>query len=320
MTLDHQASRISVLLITYNHAKYLVRSVESILAQQIDEPFEIVLADDGSTDDTVAIVGRFAEQNPHITFIFLDYSTNRGITRNYQRAFAACRGHYVAIMEGDDYWVSPYKLARQRDFLDAHWECNLCSVNYFVYEEDRCQFTPRTALGIGHFFLGARELIADNLVGNFSTCMYRRSALEQLPPKVFDIDSYDWAINICIARMGLIGFLQEPMSVYRIHRDGAWNMLSHIEKLNAQLELIPAYEALTDGVFNHEFTVLADRLRSAITESQVNHFVAPVAAAAVRSAPKISDLMPPIVVTLAKLLLPPAVKRYLVRRLTSGQV
>ena len=311
--------RLSIVLITYNHSKYLKKSTESILYQRLDEPYEIIVADDCSTDDTIEIIKRYAKNNSHINFKFLDYTTKRGISRNYQRAFSACQGEYVAIMEGDDYWVSPYKLKKQIEFLDEHWECGLCSVNYFVYEENRCQFTPRKPIGTGYILIGARELIAENIVGNFSTCMYRRKALDQLPTKVFDVLSYDWAINICICRKWLIGFLQKPMSVYRIHDGGAWSMMSYIKKLRTQLELIPTYDTLTEGVFHIEFSTLADTLIGNIKKSHIKDTLIPATTPMIKSAAKIIDFMPPIFLTLIRLLLPPALKRYLVGIIMRGQ-
>ena len=320
------AVRLTVLLITYNHAEYVRQSVESILRQRIDEAFDIVVADDGSTDDTTSILRGYAEENPHIRFTFLDDSANLGITRSYQRAFAACNAEYVAVMEGDDYWTSPHKLARQRDFLDAHWECDLCSVNCFVYDEGGSRFTPRVPVASGHTVFGARELIADNVVASFSTCMYRLTALAGLPSAVFDLCSYDWIVNICVGRRGLIGYLHEPMSVYRIHAGGAWSGLTDAQKLRKQLALIPDYDSLTDGVFHAEFRTLAERLQEAVSPSQIAQSAAPAEAEApieplapaakpsVGSIAWLNDLIPPIVVTVAKLLLPAAAVRYLVGR------
>jgi len=314
MTSTAPSARLTVLLITYNHAEYVRRSVESILRQRIDEAFDIVVADDGSTDDTVAVLQGYSQANPQIYFTFLGNSENLGITRNYQRAFAACRSEYVAVMEGDDYWTSPYKLARQRDFLDAHWECDLCGVNYFVFDEDECRFTPRVPPASGHTVFAVRDLIADNVVKNFSTCMYRRTALASLPPEVFDLCSYDWIINICVGRGGLTGFLHEPMSVYRIHAGGAWSRLSRTEKLRSQLALLPDYDVLTDGVFHREFRALADRLQRVIAHAELVRLAAPIAGPLNGSIPRRIDLIPPIVVTMAKLVLPPAALRYLVGR------
>ena len=272
------------------------------------------MADDQSSDDTVAILRGYAEAHPEIPFTFLDGSTNLGVTRNYQRAFAACRSEYVAVMEGDDYWVSPYKLARQRDFLDAHWECDMCGVNYYVFDEAGCRFTPREPETSGYEILTARDLIAHNLVSNFSTCMYRRTALAGLPSRVFDVQSYDWAINICVGRSGMIGFLREPMSVYRVHAGGEWNRLTPVERLESQLALIPDYDAVTDGVFHADFLALANRLQLAITLARGARLSAPSSIVLAASLLSPADVVPPIVARAAKLLLPPVLARSLVSR------
>jgi glycosyltransferase involved in cell wall biosynthesis len=304
-------ARIEVLLITYNHEPYVGRALEGVAAQIIDEPLRLVVADDSSTDETMAVVHAFAKDHPDIEVVFLDNSSNRGVTRNYERAFASCTGTYVAVLEGDDYWVSPHKLARQRDFLDVRLECDLCSVNYYVFEEGRGQFTPRWQPGDGHMLLGARELIADNVVGNFSTCMYRTRALQALPPAVFGHKSYDWIMNILLARTSLIAFLHEPMSVYRIHGDGVWSVLSRVEKLKAQRELIPTYNELTNGVFSYEFTELDRRLRHVIEEASDDSSqgsTSPVLGLA-ETRLRVRDWFPPILIPVARALIPNAVKR-----------
>jgi glycosyltransferase involved in cell wall biosynthesis len=317
--------RLSVLLVTYNHAKHVHRALESLFAQSIDSPIELVIADDGSSDGTVDIIKTFETRFPSFHFKYLDDTSHLGITRNYQRGFAACTEEYVAILEGDDYWVSPLKLKRQCDFLETHWECDLCSVNYFVYEEDRSRFAPRTAIGTGHRFIDARELIADNLVGNFSTCMYRKSALDALPEALFEVESYDWIVNICVARQSLIGFLETPMSVYRLHTRGVWTQKPHFDKLRCQLELIPAYDELTSHVFHAEFDLLASRLRDAIAESEIARSepvpepAPPAFEPATPAVPGWRDYVPPVLMSLGRALAPPELKRRISRMHQRGR-
>lgn len=315
MSFANRSGDLSVLLVTYNQQKHIRHALDSLLAQRIDAPIEVIVADDGSTDATVSMIEACDRLDPRFTFTYLDHTRNHGITRNYQRGFAACHGDYVAVLEGDDYWVSPTKLQRQRDFLDAHWECDLCSANYFVYEEDRAQFTPRAPIGSAHQFLGARELIADNLVGNFSTCMYRRSAIERLPAGLFEIDSYDWIVSICVARHSLIGFLEEPMSVYRLHAGGAWTQKPLLAKLQAQLDLIPAYDVLTDRVFHDEFELLAGRLRHLIGTSRFGKLIETATQPVGNAFPALLEYSPPVLLTVLHAILPPKLKRFLGRHL-----
>lgn len=314
----HGACRISIMLVTYNHASYIRQALDALFGQVFEGVVELIVADDASSDNTVAIIREYEAKQARYSFKYLDNTKNLGITKNYQRGFAACSGEYVAVLEGDDYWVSPFKLQRQMDFLDTHWESDLCSVNYFVYEEDRSHFYTRTAVGNGHRLIGARDLIADNLVGNFSTCMYRNSALAFLPTELFDICSYDWIVNICVARSSMIGFLEEPMSVYRLHSKGVWTQTPPVEKFRAQLELIPAYDTLTGRVYHAEFKLLSDRLQHMISEASLRHIVAPLISLRTSLFFRFVDYLPPVLLVVARALIPPKFKRLMVRIFRQG--
>lgn len=304
---------ISVLLVSYNHERYIRQALDSLFGQIFDGSIELVVADDKSTDNTLSVIREYEGRDSRFTLIYLDYSKNLGITQNYKRGFSVCSSEYVAVLEGDDYWVSPHKLRRQFEFLSSHWEVDVCSVNYFVYEEDRAHFTPRVPIANGHRFITARELIADNIVGNFSTCMYRRAALSRLPDAMFDIKSYDWITHIVLARTSLIGFIEEPMSVYRLHSSGVWTQTPHIEKLKVQLDLLPAYDALTDHVFHDDFELLSSRLRHVITASQIGHAAELVSQPVVRAVPALISYLPPIAIVVIKAIIPVALRNFIVR-------
>ncbi len=318
--------RLSVLLVTYNHQDYLHQALRALFAQELHGPIELVVADDSSSDRTLDIIREHEGKDPRFRFKYLDKTSRLGTTRNYQRGFAACTGDYVAILEGDDYWVSPVKLLRQYDFLEAHWECDLCAVNFFMYEQDKARFTPLAAIGSGRRFFGVREMIAGNPVGNFSACMYRRSALDALPQHLFELESYDWIVNICVSRTSLIGFLEEPMSVYRRHAEGVWTQKSDVAKLSSQLHQIPAYDALTDHEFHEEFEALAGRLQHGIrvaTALQVGHVADPavrILTQAMPRLPNLSDYLPPVLMAVGRALVPVVVQRRLARMVQGRRV
>lgn len=312
--------RISILLVTYNHESHIRQALDALFGQVFEGVAELIVADDASSDSTVDIIKEYEKKEDRYSFTYLDSTKNLGITKNYQRGFAACSGEYVAVLEGDDYWISPFKLQRQMDFLDTHWEADLCSVNYFVYEENRSHFYPRTSIGKGHRLIGARDLIADNLVGNFSTCMYRNCALSSLPKELFDICSYDWIVNICVARSSLIGFLEEPMSVYRLHSNGVWSQTPHVHKLKAQLELIPAYDTLTKGVYRPEFELLSNRLQRMISMAHLSTIASPLTQPASGLLFCLVDYLPPVLLQVARALTPPKLKRFIVKIFCRGAV
>jgi glycosyltransferase involved in cell wall biosynthesis len=318
MTAVTPAPLLSILLISYNHERYIERALESVLAQNLPGETELVVADDASTDRTLEIIRGFEAKAPHITFRFLATGPNLGITRNYQRAFAACTGRFVAVLEGDDYWTNASKLARQVAFLDEHGECDMCATNFYVYEESKALFTPRIPIQPGHLIFGARDLIRDNIIGNFSTCVYRRIALDRLPPALFELRSYDWIVNICVGMHGLIGFLHAPMSVYRLHAGGTWTQASVIERLQIQRDMIPQYDALTGSVLHETFDELHTALGRQIAFEQIGASAGRPVRRIRRLARGVLSFMPPIVLTVVRALVPPGLIQALHRRLTGN--
>ncbi|MFY9589627.1 glycosyltransferase family 2 protein [Rickettsia endosymbiont of Halotydeus destructor] len=246
--------KLSILLVSYNNEKYIREAIDSILMQQLAVAYEIVVADDCSTDNTRKIIEEYQLQNDNI--IVLNSSKNLGITKNYQRAFRACKGEYIAVLEGDDYWTSPFKLLKQMEFLDNHQECSFC-YNRFIRRD---QFTGRFSLSddMSHKkeILVTADLISHNFIGNFSTCMYRKKIIEQIPDSLFEMEVYDWMFNIVNSQYGLIGYLKEPMSIYRIHKDGVWSQKTQEKRNLDLLTIIPTYNKFLNYKFDNEFNTL----------------------------------------------------------------
>lgn len=126
----------SVSMITYNHEPYIAQAIEGVLKQQTDFPFELVIGEDCSTDDTAAIVRSFAEQYPGIIRI-ITAESNVGVKANSWRNQWACRGKYVAYCEGDDYWHDPKKLQMQVDMLEENDELVLVYTDLDYYYQDK---------------------------------------------------------------------------------------------------------------------------------------------------------------------------------------
>ena len=122
---------VSVCMITYNHADFIDQALESVLQQQVDFSFGIVIGDDASTDDTLEIIKRYQSKYPDKIEI-LQSTKNLGGRINFIRTLQACRGKYIALLEGDDYWNDPLKMQKQVDFLESHPQCALCFTNVRV--------------------------------------------------------------------------------------------------------------------------------------------------------------------------------------------
>ena len=114
--------KLSVVLITYNHEPFIRECLEGIFSQETDFPFEVVVGEDCSTDNTRDVIREFDERYPgRMKLLFREKNLGRVTLNVYQSAMEA-KGEYIAFIEGDDYWTDPKKLQKQVDFLEQHSE------------------------------------------------------------------------------------------------------------------------------------------------------------------------------------------------------
>jgi glycosyltransferase involved in cell wall biosynthesis len=230
------AGKISVCMICYNHAKYVAKAIGSVLAQEGPFQIELVIGDDCSTDGSREIVERYAREFPDRVRV-LPTPTNLGLSRNFRRVFERCDGDFIAILEGDDYWLTRHKLARQLEFLDAHPECIGCGHRvHRVDEEDRIlddgAVPSAAAVGMETF-----ERIA--LRNPFATCsMVYRRGLTSLPAWMDTASCGDWPLHLLHADKGPIGLLPDVLGAYRIHAAGTWSQLADVPRYERALPLL----------------------------------------------------------------------------------
>jgi len=110
---------VSVAVTTYNQEDYIAQTLDSILSQETPFDFEIIIGEDLSTDNTLKIVQEYQKKYPKIIRL-LDTKKNHGIELNLLRVIKNCKAKYIAICDGDDYWIDIKKLQKQVDFLEKH--------------------------------------------------------------------------------------------------------------------------------------------------------------------------------------------------------
>ena len=117
------------MMITYNHARYIKKAIESVLQQKVDFEFELVIGEDCSTDGTREIVYDYANRYKN-KIKLITSEKNVGMKKNSLRTYKVLRGQYIAWCEGDDFWQSRNKLQKQVDYLESHPECGLVYSDY----------------------------------------------------------------------------------------------------------------------------------------------------------------------------------------------
>lgn len=212
------APEVSVCVITYNHVAYIRQCLQSIVDQQTDFPFEVLVADNASTDGTSVIVREFADRYPSIVSASIREEKISG-SANYVVVHDRARGRFVAHMDGDDRAL-PGKLQKQFRVLDRDADCNAVwhRVNFF---NDEGRFMPGSVTDSTVFEEGVVSLgdaIRLGFVGVHSSLMYRRSA--RLAKNV-DRDYLDVYLTWELLSSGSGRFMDEVLGEYRVGAKGS---------------------------------------------------------------------------------------------------
>lgn len=117
--MDKNDIKVSIALIIYNHEKYIRQAIESILMQEVNFKYEIVVGEDKSTDNSRKILMEYKDKYPD-KFTLILHDENVGGTKNNYDVYMRSKGKYITILEGDDYWIDNKKLQKQVDFLEVN--------------------------------------------------------------------------------------------------------------------------------------------------------------------------------------------------------
>jgi glycosyltransferase involved in cell wall biosynthesis len=237
------AMKLSVMMITYNHEHYLRQALDSVLMQKVDFDYEIVVGEDHSSDATRQILLEYASAHPDkIRPIFHD--RNIGVIRNFFSTLQACRGEYVALLEGDDYWTSDLKLQSQVDFLDAHPDFAISFHNVTGHFQDQRQNDFNYVRADQPEEMTIADLLADNVIPTCSA-VFRRELANPLPDWLFELKMADYPLHVLTAQHGKIGYINQVMGLYRIHTGGVW---TRMDGLSRQQQTVRFFQHLVKGL------------------------------------------------------------------------
>lgn len=218
---------VAIHCVTYNHEPYIRDCLEGFLMQKTNFKFVAIVHDDVSTDKTADIIREYASKYPEIIKPIYEtenqYSKFDGsLDRVMETAIAATGAKYVAMCEGDDYWIDPYKLQKQVDFLEAHEEFILC----FHKCKNLIQQTGEITLEQVNDMPG-ETTIFDLAKGNYihtPSVVYRQNAKVVAEKAQFpqDLKADDYVYWMLLAQYGNIMKLPDEMAVYR-YGVGLWS-------------------------------------------------------------------------------------------------
>lgn len=206
---------VSICCLAYNHEPYIRECLEGFMMQKTDFSFEVLIHDDASTDNTADIIREYEAKYPDIIKPIYQtenqYSKRVGVTRTFQ--FPRAKGKYIAMCEGDDYWIDPLKLQKQVDFLEEHDDFSMCIHNAYIVDnrtKEKKLFNEKEIKSI----IYPRDVILRPWFSPTASFLFRT---EKFPFSVFWKGvSGDMQILLINSTLGKIYYSNEVMSVYNL--------------------------------------------------------------------------------------------------------
>lgn len=256
-----QKFKVSIFILTYNQEKYISQTLKSILTQKTDFDFQLVIGEDCSTDSTRLICEKFALNNPEKIKLLPLLDNNIGLIKNYIRTIRECDGKYIAICDGDDYWIDEKKLQKQVDFLENNPQFSIVytSIELLFKDGSKKKWFPIIDKADTQF----EDLVFGNHIPSVSS-MFRniQNYNNKFPSWILKYPFGDWPTYLwTIKNGGQIHFLDEVTAVYRIDAGISSEMRrinSNIVKININIlqdilndnEFVSKKEVVTQAIKN----------------------------------------------------------------------
>ena len=216
---------VSICCATYNHAQFIRQCLDGFIMQKTTFPIEVLIHDDASTDDTADIIREYEKKYPEIIKpiyqIENQYSKGISISRIYN--FPRAKGKYIALCEGDDYWIDEYKLQKQIDFLEENDDYSICFHSVKIYDENKKEFINNTIPNVSKI-TDIKILATGNYINTPST-VYRN--IDRVFKDISNFPNFgpgDYIHHMLFAKYGKIYKFSEDMAVYRLHKNGVWEL------------------------------------------------------------------------------------------------
>lgn len=234
---------VSVCLITYNQEKYITETLEGIVMQKTDFPVEVIIGEDSSTDNTRKICEEYIRKYPNLLKP-LFHNKNKGMMGNWIATIQACKGKYITLCEGDDYWTDPYKLQKQANLMEVNPDMSLCAHNADILEYGTLRQLPPIEKNI----LSTRDVILQDWGIMTASIMFRKDAFD-IPDWYKNIKNGDYGLQLLVSLKGKIGILPDVMSVYRKHVEGISTTLRPLSQAAWVIYLLYEFNKYTSGKY-----------------------------------------------------------------------
>ena len=232
MKIENVNIMVTVCVVTYNQEKWIRQTLDSILAQQTDYPFEVIIGEDHGTDNTRAICQEYADRYEDVTLLPL--RENMGVTANWIQCVQAGKGKYIMTCAGDDWWHNPDKIQMQVDFMEAHPDCVVCHTDIDEYNEQTRttvhNYIKQRGVVPPEGWIQKEILLGKEHISAVTMCIRRETFEKYVPADEFARRRFpreDWPTLLVLAAHGDILYLPESTATYRVGQESITRTINY---------------------------------------------------------------------------------------------
>ncbi|UAB74708.1 glycosyltransferase [Mesoflavibacter sp. SCSIO 43206] len=239
-------------MITYNHQDYIVEALEGVFKQQSDFVIELILSNDCSTDQTHQKITNFLENNTssNIQIKYFNHTENLGMMPNFKFALEQCKGKYIALCEGDDYWTDQHKLQKQLDFLEMNIKYSLCFHNVYKLNQRNGANESNVMLDYETNQVFTTEDLISQWFVPTASILFRNYSDFIFPDWFYNCGSGDIPLLLLLSLRGDLYYLNETMGVYRLQDNGVSVAHKGYWKVFSMIYLYKSFDIHTNYKFS----------------------------------------------------------------------
>ena len=219
----------SVVIITYNQQDFIAEAIESVLAQHVNFPYEIIIGEDMGSDNTRAICEQYAAKYDFIHV--LPRTKNLGVAGNWCDCVKQAQGKYIFMLDGDDYWTDSNKMQMQVDFMEAHPKCIICHTDINVFSMNSGKLGhSRKRYPIPEGMIQQDVLAGHEQMTSSTMCLRTELVKKYIPFDMFvneDFPCEDWPAIVILAAYGEIRYLPIVTTVYRVGQPSVTHQVNY---------------------------------------------------------------------------------------------
>ncbi|MFI3326697.1 MAG: glycosyltransferase [Clostridia bacterium] len=212
---------VSVYCLCYNHEKYIRKCLDGFVMQKTNFIYEVIVHDDASTDNSANIIKEYEKKYPDIIKpIYQKVNQySQGIKIFTTHILPKCKGKYIAICEGDDYWTDENKLQIQFDYMEIHVNCSICGHAFSKIHEDGT--IMENIFSLDSIINVSKVIMFDNMPQT-ATLMYRKKLISLRPSFFSETTVGDYPLMLYMSTKGEFHCINKNMSCYRLFVPGSW--------------------------------------------------------------------------------------------------